>query len=223
MVKLLALRTLWINTGTLCNIACNNCYIELTPSNDRLAYISAAEIAAYLDEIEQGRLPVELIGFTGGEPFMNRDTISALRDVLERGFKALVLTNAMRPMRHFENDLLALKARFRNRLTIRVPVDHYTRELHERERGPRSWQPAINGLQWLARNGFACAVAGRLNTEELERLVRSGYARLFASLGVALDFFDPVQLVLFPEMEARADVPEITDARGASSAGTQMT
>ena len=30
-VKLDALRTLWINTGTLCNIECRNCYIELEP------------------------------------------------------------------------------------------------------------------------------------------------------------------------------------------------
>lgn len=211
-VQLSALRTLWINTGTLCNLACSNCYIESTPSNDRLAYISAAEIAAYLDEIERDRLPVELIGFTGGEPFMNADTIPALRDVLGRGFKALVLTNAMRPMRRFEEELLALNARFGDRLTIRVSVDHYTNELHERERGPRSWRPTIDGLRWLARRGFACAVAGRLNTGNSEVPIRSGYARLFASLGIGLDAFDPVQLVLFPEMDEHADVPEITEA-----------
>ena len=49
-VALSGLRTLWINTGTLCNIACVNCYIESSPRNDALSYISAAEVAAYLDE-----------------------------------------------------------------------------------------------------------------------------------------------------------------------------
>ena len=39
-VALEALRTLWINTGTLCNIACSNCYIESSPTNDELVYIS---------------------------------------------------------------------------------------------------------------------------------------------------------------------------------------
>ena len=39
-VALDRLETLWINTGTLCNITCQNCYIELSPSNDRLAYIT---------------------------------------------------------------------------------------------------------------------------------------------------------------------------------------
>ena len=45
VVGLSGLKTLWINTGTLCNLACTNCYIESTPRNDRLAYISAAEVA----------------------------------------------------------------------------------------------------------------------------------------------------------------------------------
>src|SRR6266508_2391423 len=30
-VRLQALKTLWFNTGTLCNLTCRNCYIELTP------------------------------------------------------------------------------------------------------------------------------------------------------------------------------------------------
>src|SRR5580700_10687259 len=72
-VALRALETLWFNTGTLCNLACQHCYIESSPTNDRLVYLSAAEVADYLDEIERDGLPTELIGFTGGEPFMNRD------------------------------------------------------------------------------------------------------------------------------------------------------
>ena len=64
-VALRALETLWFNTGTLCNITCANCYIESSPKNDRLAYLSLADVERYLDEIERGPLPVRLIGFTG--------------------------------------------------------------------------------------------------------------------------------------------------------------
>ncbi len=212
VVALSGLKTLWINTGTLCNLACTNCYIESTPRNDRLAYISAAEVASYLDEIARDRLPVELIGFTGGEPFMNRELMAMLSDSMSRGLEALVLTNAMRPMQRFRRDLLALDERFPGRLTIRVSIDHCTKALHELERGPRSWQPTIDGLLWLARHGFKLNVAGRLYSGEAEGVVRAGYARLFALLDVVLDAFDPVDLVLFPEMDAQVDVPEITDA-----------
>ena len=44
-VPLSKLQTLWINTGTLCNIECVNCYIESSPTNDRLSYITAREVA----------------------------------------------------------------------------------------------------------------------------------------------------------------------------------
>ena len=206
------LQSLWINTGTLCNLSCESCYIESTPRNDRLVYIRAAEVRAYLDEIERDRLGTELIGFTGGEPFMNRELVPMLEDVLARGLQALVLTNAMKPMRRYERGLLDLNARFRERLTIRVSIDHYTQALHELERGPGSWHPTIDGLVWLGRSGFRLNVAGRLYSGEVEGIVRGGYARLFAEHGILLDAHDPVELVLFPEMDESLDVPEITEA-----------
>ena len=52
VVSLTALRTLWFNTGTLCNITCRNCYIESSPRNDRLAYLDVVDIRPYLDEID---------------------------------------------------------------------------------------------------------------------------------------------------------------------------
>src|SRR5262249_16791669 len=68
-VALKSLDTLWFNTGTLCNLTCHHCYIESSPKNDRLVYLSAAEVAEYLDEIIRLGLGTRLIGFTGGEPF----------------------------------------------------------------------------------------------------------------------------------------------------------
>jgi len=47
---------------------------------------------------------------------------------------------------------------------------------------------------------------------EPESALRRGYAGLFAAHGVAVDAFDPEALVLFPEMDKRADAPEITEA-----------
>jgi uncharacterized Fe-S cluster-containing radical SAM superfamily protein len=211
-VALKALDTLWFNTGTLCNLTCQNCYIESSPRNDRLAYLSAAEVRAYLDEIERDGHATKLIGFTGGEPFMNRELPAMLEDVLSRGLKAMVLTNAMKPMHKMKSALLGLLARHGDNLTIRVSVDHYEKALHETERGARSWQPTIDGLVWLAQSGFAVHVAGRHFSDETDEQVRAGYARLFAGLGVSIDAASPVSLVLFPEMDARVDVPEITTA-----------
>lgn len=42
------LDALWINTETLCNIECANCYIHSSPTEDRLSYITDVEASAYL-------------------------------------------------------------------------------------------------------------------------------------------------------------------------------
>jgi hypothetical protein len=211
-VKLKALETLWFNTGTLCNLTCQHCYIESSPKNDRLVYLTAAEVAEYLDEIHTGALKTSLIGFTGGEPFMNPELPAMLEDVLSRGLAALVLTNAMKPMAKCKLALLRLRERYGDRLTIRVSIDHYGRQVHELERGRRSWQPTIDGLVWLARNGFSLNVASRQLSGEPETVIRAGFADLFAELDVAIDPDDPVALMVFPEMDPSADVPEITEA-----------
>jgi uncharacterized Fe-S cluster-containing radical SAM superfamily protein len=211
-VALTALETLWFNTGTLCNLTCGHCYIESSPKNDRLAYLTAAEVAAYLDEIAARGLPTRLIGFTGGEPFMNPELAAMLEDALSRGFEALILTNAMRSMAKCKAALLQLNERYGERLTIRVSIDHYGRTVHEEERGRRSWKPTIDGLCWLARNGFSVHVASRRLSGESEAEIRNGFALLFAQLGVGIDASDPVRLVVFPEMDGSVDVPEITEA-----------
>ena len=65
IVKMTGLETLWFNTGTLCNIACDNCYIESSPENDRLEYLSLDDVAGYLDEIEaKGLGTTETVSYT---------------------------------------------------------------------------------------------------------------------------------------------------------------
>jgi uncharacterized Fe-S cluster-containing radical SAM superfamily protein len=211
-VALKALETLWFNTGTLCNLTCHHCYIESSPKNDRLVYLTAAEVAEYLDEIAGGGFATSLIGFTGGEPFMNPELSVMLENVLSRDLRALVLTNAMKPMEKCKAALLRLRDRFGDRLTIRVSIDHYGRRVHELERGKRSWRPTIDGLLWLARNGFSVHIASRRLSGEPEAAIRRGFAALFAEIGVDIDPDDPVALMVFPEMDPGTNVPEITEA-----------
>jgi radical SAM family protein len=211
-VALTRLETLWINTGTLCNITCGRCYIESSPSNDRLAYITRAEACAFYDEIAAGGLDTREIGFTGGEPFMNPQIIGLIEDALAHGFEALVLTNAMQPMRRprIEAGLLELNRRFGDRLTLRVSLDHHGRALHEAERGDDTWDKAVAGLDWLADHGVKIAIAARTCWNESEADLRAGFARLIAQRRWPINAADPAQLVLLPEMDSRRDVPEIT-------------
>ena len=68
-VALKVLETLWFNTGTLCNLTCHHCYIESSPKNDRLVYLTAAEVTECL----------------------RRDRIRRFRDVADRFYRRRAL------------------------------------------------------------------------------------------------------------------------------------
>jgi hypothetical protein len=213
-VPLAGATTLWFNTGTLCNIECLRCYIESSPANDRLIYISRAEVEAYLEEADALGWPLREIGFTGGEPFMNPEMIGLAEAALETGRECLILTNAMRPMMRprMRRGLEALGARHGARLTLRVSLDHHTAKLHDEERGAGSFARTLDGMRWLRDAGLRMAVAGRTLWGESEAEARAGYAGLFARERFDIDADDPGALVLFPEMDETAEVPEITAA-----------
>lgn len=211
-VALTAPQTLWFNTGTLCNIACINCYIDSSPTNDALVYLTTPEVEDYLDQITDRGWPVTEIGFTGGEPFMNPAMIDMARAALARGHHVLILTNAMQPMMRprMRAGLLALQAEHGDRLTLRISLDHADPARHDAERGAGSFAATLRGMDWLRDNGIRMAVAGRSLWDETEPQARAGFAALFADRDYAIDAADPAQCVIFPEMDLGVEVPEIT-------------
>ncbi len=213
-VTLQGATTLWFNTGTLCNIECVNCYIESSPTNDRLEYITAEEVTDFLDQIIDCNWPTTEIAFTGGEPFMNPEMIEMTRVCLERGFEVLILTNAMLPMMRprMQAGLQTLNTEFANQLTLRISVDHYSPALHDQERGAGSFDVTLRGMEWLRDNGIKMAVAGRTLWGEEDATSRAGFAEFYHRHGFEVDAYDPSQTVLFPEMDVSVDVPEITTA-----------
>ena len=207
-------QTLWFNTGTLCNIECVNCYIESSPTNDALVYITADEVRDYLDQLETRNWGVREIAFTGGEPFMNPQMIEITRAALERGYEVLILTNAMRPMmrKTVQKGLISLQNDFPGKLTLRISVDHHREALHDAERGIGAFEKTLTGMKWLRDNGFTMAVAGRSVFADSEAESRAGYAAFYAEHDFKIDAQDPGTTVLFPEMDERIEVPEITTA-----------
>ncbi len=208
------LKTLWFNSGSLCNIECANCYIKSSPTADHFVYLAPEDMAPYLDEIDTlGRARIE-IAFTGGEPYMNPDMIQLSEMALERGHELLVLTNAMKPMMRprVQKGLLDLQARFEDKTTLRVSLDHFTQEGHDEERGDGSFESALKGMAWLTEHGFKLNIAGRAMFAESEDAARDGYAALIKNQGWDIDAYDPAATLLFPEMDESVDVPEITTA-----------
>jgi sulfatase maturation enzyme AslB (radical SAM superfamily) len=184
--------------------------MESTPKNDALAYLSTRDVEKYLNEAHSENLSIEEIAFTGGEPFMNKALIAMLQMSLSRGYNVLVLSNAMKPMHHRFQELLKLKQFYGKKLAIRVSIDHYSRLRHEAIRGANTWEPMLEGLQWLSKNNFNLSIAGRTCWNETEAQARCGYATLFEAEKIPINTKSQTSLVLFPEMDNKLNVPEIT-------------
>jgi len=95
---------------------------------------------------------------------------------------------------------------------MRISVDHWAEDNHDKERGNGTFGKTIEGMTWLQKNGFSMAVAGRTVWGETEAQSREGYAALYSEHGFDIDAQNPAQTVLFPEMDETIDVPEITTA-----------
>ena len=158
-VALRTLETLWFNTGTLCNLTCQNCYIESSPRNDRLAYLSrprcgpistrsSATATDQADRLHRRRAVHEprAAGHARGR-FVAR----------AQGHGA-----DQRHEAHAQDEGRPSRPAGANggNLTIRVSLDHYGRALHEKERGARSCKPTIDGLVWLRAIGLRRACRG---------------------------------------------------------------
>jgi len=209
-VDLKHLKTLWFNTGSICNLTCQNCYIESSPKNDRLSFISVSDVLPYLAEIKENRLPTTLVGLTGGEPFTNPQIIPVIENILNEGFDVLVLTNAFKVLKKHQTDLLRLKEKFHQKFKLRISLDHYTKEVHEEERGSDTFIETLQNISWLVKHQFSVAIAGRsLIKEPLDQAVE-GYQKLLHDFEIPLNLMIGENIVIFPEMDQQHNVPEIS-------------
>ena len=204
------LETLWFNTGSLCNIKCIGCYMKSSPRNDSLSYLNFSEVNYFVGEALKNKSPLKQVAFTGGEPFMNPQILEIIEAILDKGLRVLILSNGMKPLWNKRCKLLELKNQIEGYLSIRISIDHYTRNKHQTNRGTKSWEPMIKSLKWLSENKFTFSIAGQNRWDETELKARNGYQKLFKKEIIAVDAFNPSQLVLFPEMDEALDVPEIT-------------
>lgn len=207
-VTLSELESLWINTGSLCNLACKNCYIESSPKNDQLSFISIDDINKIMLEVVENKIDLKLVGLTGGEPFINPEIILILYAILNKGFNILVLTNATRVLVRHKKDLLDLKSKFPNQLHLRISIDHYQEKIHDKERGKGSFRNTIEQVKWLSQKGFQISIASRSLINEKVVESKKAHKNMFLSHGIDINIDD--KLIIFPEMTHNNNTPEIS-------------
>ncbi len=196
------LRELWFHTGTACNLHCPDCFEHSSPEDHRL------ETLTYDDAIpcihEAVTLGIDAFSFTGGEPFVARDTVRILDYALD--FRpCLVLTNGTQPLRARLKEISALLDK-PHALSFRVSLDYPDAERHDARRGNGMFAIALDTLGQLHQKGFHVSVARRHEDKEDSNAVSTAYQPFFTSVGLPAD----TPLIAFPNLEI-ASTPDITE------------
>ena len=147
------------------------------------------------------------IGFTGGEPFLNKDFTKMLNHSVQQDVEVLVLTNAMKPMLNKRSEILNLN---KDKLTFRISIDHVDQKKHEKIRGQNSYIPMIEGVKWLRDNNFKMSLATRLMWGESEEETRKKFKEFIIKHELPINASSTKDLVTFTEMDVKQDTPEIT-------------
>jgi len=180
---LLSLDTLWLYVaGTICNLRCTHCFISCAPDNHSHGMMTLEQVRRHLDEA--AALGVREYYLTGGEPFMNRDILPILEATLRQG-PATVLTNGLFLDEGMCRSLRGVADASEYSLDLRVSLDGWGPEDHDRIRGAGTFLRTIQGLRHLGECGFVPVVTV---TEAAEGVAggegRSRFLERLRSLGL---------------------------------------
>lgn len=149
---------LWVYTNFHCNLACDYCCVESSPTTAP-RIIDADGFARLVHEA--ATVGVAELFVTGGEPFMLLDLDERLRTATSV-LPTTVLTNAMVWSGERRRRLDALP---RDGLTLQISLDSATAELHDRHRGPGSFDRAMSGVRSAIEMGFRVRLAATLGAD----------------------------------------------------------
>jgi sulfatase maturation enzyme AslB (radical SAM superfamily) len=195
------LRELWFHTGTACNLHCPDCFEHSSPGDHRLETLTYDDAIPFIREAVT--LGIDAFSFTGGEPFVARDTVRILDYALD--FRpCLVLTNGTQPLRAQLREISALLDK-PHALSFRVSLDYPDAKRHDARRGNGMLTMALDTCGKLHQKGFHVSVARRHEDKEDSNAVSAAYQPFFASVGLPAD----TPLIAFPNLN-KADTPEIT-------------
>lgn len=151
-VALRSLDTLWFQVaGTLCNLACNHCFISCSPTNHTHETMPLETVRGYLEEARA--LGIKEYYFTGGEPFLNPDMEAILEATLAQG-PATVLTNGLLLDARRCQRLAVIAEASAYSLDVRVSLDGYDAASNDPIRGEGTFERILAGIDNLVSAGI---------------------------------------------------------------------
>lgn len=166
-----------------CNLACDYCCAESRPKPAFGARQMTVDVMSRACEEFAGLGGREIL-LTGGEPFLHAE-LDRLVDCATRFVSdpVVVLTNAMVFARGRRRELL--ESLPRDRVVLQVSLDSGTPLLHDRHRGPGSFDRARAGITLARALGFRVKVAATV--DEADTAEEADLHRLLDADGIPRD------------------------------------
>lgn len=145
-------RTLQVNVGKLCNMACHHCHVEAGP---RRTEIMTREVAERLIELLSKNPDVEVVDFTGGAPELNPHFRWLVEEAARLGRRVIDRCNLTVL---FEPGLADLPGFFAEQgVEIVASLPCYSAENVEKQRGRGAFDKSLQALRLLNELGYGRA------------------------------------------------------------------
>lgn len=175
---------LWFFTGSRCNLTCNHCYVESSPTANRYPYLRYETFKRALEDTLSRNFSNLEIYFTGGEPFINPEIYSMLAEALMHA-DTTVLTNATRITQKRAAQLQEIQRQIKYNLTFRVSFDGPDEQSNDLIRGRNSYLKANAGLKNLVEVGFNPIVTAMRSWPDAElEIIKSDFNAMIEKSGI---------------------------------------
>ena len=144
------IRTLQVNVGRRCDLACHHCHVEAGPRRTETLAPATAERILELLERNPG---VGTLDLTGGAPELCASFRRLVRGARALGRAVIDRCNLTVLFEPGQEDTAPFLARHGVRVVASLPC--YTRENVDRQRGRGVFGRSVEALRWLNRLGYA--------------------------------------------------------------------
>ncbi len=151
------IRTLQMNLGYQCNMACKHCHIDAGPGRTELMGKEIVEAALRIAE----DCGIETLDLTGGAPELNPHFRFLIRQAKKSGRKVIVRSNLTIFFEEGMEDLPDFYAEHDTEITASLP--HYTEAGTDRVRGTGTFSRSIEALRKLNSLGYGFTGGKKLN------------------------------------------------------------
>lgn len=199
-----SLRTLQLNLGKMCNIACHHCHVEAGPSRtEMMTWETMQRILDWLDEHRE-QAGIEIVDMTGGSPEMNPHFKQLVVELRKRGLHLLDRCNPTILMEPGFEDMPNFLAEHGVEIVASLPC--YLEDNVDAQRGNGVFEKSIAALRKLNDVGYGQSDTGDHAIPAASTAASSGKSEIQNPKSLVLDLvYNPVGYGL-PPAQAELEV-----------------